>query len=65
MQNMQNMTLFSWVLVLFQHLNIGTLVVLHASVGLCMDFEQEQKLAEPYVINPELKKRHQISQAGG
>ncbi len=55
MQNMQNMTLFSWALVLFQHWNIGTFVVLHASVCLCMDFEQEQKFAEPYVIHPELK----------
>jgi hypothetical protein len=30
-----------------------------------MDFEQEQNFAEPDVIHPELKKRHQISQAGG
>ena len=30
-------------------------MVLHASVCLCMDFEQEQKFAEPYVIHPELK----------
>ncbi len=31
-------------------------MVLHASVCLCMDFEQEQKFAEPYVIHPELKR---------
>ncbi len=52
---MQNMTLFLWALLLFQHWNIGTLVVLHAGVCLCMDFEQEQKFADPYVIHPELK----------
>ncbi len=52
---MQYMTWYSWAFVLFQHWNIGTLVVLHASVCLCMDFEQEQKFAEPYVIHPELK----------
>ncbi len=33
----------------------GSTVVLHASVCLCMDFEQEQKFAEPYVIHPELE----------
>jgi hypothetical protein len=53
MQNIQNMTWFPWALVLFQH--IGALVVLHASFCLCMDFEQDQKFAEPYVIHPELE----------
>lgn len=55
MQNMLNMTWFSMALVLFQHWNIGTVEVLHACVCLCMDFEQEQKFAEPNVIHPELK----------
>ncbi len=37
-------------------------MVLHT---VCMDLEQEQNFAEPDVIHPELKKRHQIFQAGG
>jgi hypothetical protein len=49
------MTLFQLALVLFQHRNIGTLAVLHASVCLGMDFEQKQKFVEPDVIHLELK----------
>ena len=47
--------LISVALALFQHRNVGALVVLHASVCLCMDFEKEQKFAEPDVIHSELK----------
>jgi len=52
---MQNITWFSLALVLFQHSNIGTVAELHASVRPCMDFEEEQKFADPNVIHPELK----------
>ena len=41
--------------VLFQHRNKGTIVVLHACVCLRMDFEQEVDFAEPDIIHPELK----------
>ena len=44
---MHNMTYFPRALVLFQHRNIGTLKILHAGICLCVDFEQEQKFAEP------------------
>jgi hypothetical protein len=47
-------TLFPWPSVLLQHRNTA-LTVLHVSVCLCMDSEQQQKFAEPDVINPELK----------
>jgi hypothetical protein len=56
MQNMQNMTWLSWPIILLHHRNKGTLVLLHFSVGLCADFEQEQKLSEPDCTHPELKR---------
>jgi hypothetical protein len=31
-------------------------VLLHPSVGHCIDFKQEQQLAEPDVVHPELKR---------
>ncbi len=40
MQNMQNMTCLSWAMVLLQHGNKRTLVLLHPCVGLCMNFKQ-------------------------
>jgi hypothetical protein len=49
MQNMQNMTCFSW------PCELGTLVLLHPSVGLCTEFEQEQTIANPDVTYSELK----------
>ena len=49
------MTLFSRALVLFQHRKVGALTILHVCVCHCMDFEQEQKYAEPDVIHPQLK----------
>ena len=55
MQNMQNMTWLPVAIVLFQHRNIGAIMVLHACVCHRMDFEQEQEFAEPDVIHPELK----------
>ncbi len=55
MLNMHNMTWFPWACALFQHKNIDALTVLHVSACLCMDFEQEQKFAEPDVTRPDLK----------
>ncbi len=44
MQNMQNMTCFSWAFVLIQHRNKSTLVLLDPCVCICQDFEQLQQL---------------------
>ncbi len=57
LENMQNTACLSWALVLLQHRNKRTLVLLHSCVGLCMNFKQQQQLAElePNVIHPGLK----------
>ncbi len=71
MQNMQNMynrlkmTCFSWAFVLFQHRNKCTLVLLYTSVGLCMNFEQYQQLAEPDVVHPQLNLKRAIGNSRG
>jgi hypothetical protein len=41
MQNMHNMTWFPRTPVLFQHRNIGTVQVLHASVCPCIEFKKQ------------------------
>ena len=38
--------------------NIGTVVMYHSSVSLCIDFQKKKSLAEPYAIHPELKGSH-------
>jgi hypothetical protein len=55
MHNMHNMTCFSWPILLLQHRNIGTLMLLRPSVCLCTDFEQDKKLEKPKVSHPQLK----------
>ncbi len=39
----------------------GSTVVLHASVGLCIDFEQDQKFAEPDVIHSQAELKSAIN----
>ena len=51
MQNMQNMIWFPVAIVLFQHRNIGAIMVLHACVCHCMDFEQDIRSLHSSHIN--------------
>jgi hypothetical protein len=44
-----------WSFLLLQQRNKGTVVLLHPSVCHGTDFEQEQQLAKPDVVHPELK----------